>query len=56
MREKTRPTWGLWILIITVVAQLALSLKYFLSKDLLGGFITLATAIIWAIAASKLTR
>ncbi len=56
MREKTRPTWGLWILIITVVAQLALSLKYFLNRDLLGGFITLATAIIWAIAALRITK
>lgn len=48
---KKKTILSVVILICTVVAQLALSLKYFTSNDQVGGFISLATAIIWFVVA-----
>lgn len=52
MQGKAKRILGIVVLVITVVAQLALSMKYFTQNDLLGGFIAFVTAIVWAVAAS----
>jgi threonine/homoserine efflux transporter RhtA len=52
MQSKPTTTVGIVVLVITVIAQLGLSMKYFTQNDLVGGFIAFGTAIVWAIAAS----
>jgi len=56
MKNKIKPIMGIYILIITVIGQLALALKYFLLKDMVGCFVALGIALIWAIAASILHK
>ena len=59
MKEKSKPPKpGLVIvvLVITVIAQVALSIKYWFQDDMVGGIIALGTAIIWAIIAIQRYR
>jgi len=56
MKYKAKPIMGIYILIITVIGQLALALKYFLLKDMVGCFVALGIALIWAIAASMIHK